>query len=259
MAVISYEDIFNKIATKIYRVANNYSDYTIIIEQERQFVRRKSFTPKTVYFVVSFGQSSFNPWQAYTTIGIMAVSEENSLDIARGILADFASQNNLITENGVLYTWSLPVVNSQFNEVASGFRALLSISGSALVNINVSPIESIYYEDAEGNKELITPLLSVQDGYQASIAPQAFPNGNGFALSETRYGTYTITFGTYLITTTSFGKALLKARFSADSTKFKFIITIGGEEYTLSDMVLISIQTTQSLGQLPTMTMSFTR
>ena len=268
---LDFDSLFSGIAQQFEFVKNNalapgLDGFGLVIEQERQFAKRKDYSPKTIYLIVSFGNASLNFGQSVLPVSVTCISEENSFSASRDLMMAFATAYNLNSNGGVIQVWNAPTVTSRFNEVASGFRATLSMIGSFVVSGSTGDgVKKIEWYD--GDDPIGISILSFRDSFQNSIAPQPFPDSNGFARSVSHFATYTLTFTTYMGSSSSGPQApffLLMKRIkylgNMEDTAFKFRITYDdGTEYVVDNMRVVSITYAQNLGANGSMEVSFSR
>lgn len=194
----NYDDIAQTIENQLRRVfEDSYGDsgYSLIAEQERIFLQRHSLTPKTIYITISFGSGSTNPQQATLPVYLEAISEDGAFEVARGLLAEFSAKYSSSIKDGQIQVWGSPLIAGKYTEIGKGFRACVYLNGTlSTAGKSALGISSIYWKN--GNAYEAIPYLSITSSYQASAAPQAYPNTNGFAKSEIAYGTYTLSIAT---------------------------------------------------------------
>jgi len=180
---------------------------SIEISDEQSFIRKdreKKLLQGTVYIVVRFGSGSINFGSSVTPITLMCVGTVNKVRPTQLLLGTFASQwttKNL--SSGQLQVWNTPEVITNFNEIDSDFRNLFRLTGFVILGPAAVRVGTItYYYDHDNvddeHSETIS-MMSVQDGYHASLDAQPFGNTHGFAKSEVNFSTYTFSFSTYLL------------------------------------------------------------
>ena len=113
----------------------------IFVGEEQEFVKIKNFAPGNIYVVVKLLASSIAYDGRVQPVQLMVLSESNSLDIAKELMNEFATNNNLVSEiiNGdlVKQTYNTPVVVSNFTEVSYGFKSLIYVSGTLFILENI--------------------------------------------------------------------------------------------------------------------------
>lgn len=180
---------------------------SIEISDEQSFIRKdrdKGLLQGTVYVVVKFGSGSINFGSSVTPITILCVGTSNKVRPAQLLLGTFASQ--WTTKNmasGQLQVWNTPEIITNFNEIDADFKNLFRLTGFVILGPAAVRVGTItYYYDHNNvddeHSETIS-MMSVQDGYHASLDAQPFGNTHGFVKSEVNFSTYTFSFSTYLL------------------------------------------------------------
>lgn len=190
---LNYDEMAERIEAKLLTVAG---ETPIVVEQERQFLNQK-LSPDTVYFVISFSSSATTFGQSVVEARLTALSEKNTFQDAREMLALLASKYTLKQDGDYLFTISTPRVLDAFTEFGNGFRA--SLESSITVVVNSSDFESVthlYYRNRAGVESEV-PLLSFRENYSNSLRPQPLPGQGGFAKSVSGFATYSFSVSTY--------------------------------------------------------------
>lgn len=178
---------------------------SIEISDEQSFIRKdkeQRLLKGTVYVVVKFGSGSINFGSSVTPITIMCVGTANKIRPTQLLLGTFASQ--WTTKNmseGQLQVWNTPEVITNFNEIDAEFRNLFRLTGFVILGPAAVRVGTItyYYDHTDMTKKETISMMSVQDGYHASLDAQPFGNTHGFVKSEVNFSTYTFSFSTYLL------------------------------------------------------------
>ena len=156
--LIDYEDIMQTIRNNFAEVMdedeNYYYGYNVQITDEQQFLRIKEAQHDTIFMVVKFGASTTFYGASVVPITISAISENNHCFICQRLLTDYAQKFNLADygKDSVQQIYETPSVSLNFNEVYSGFRSVLTLSGTFVIAKNISFYNFIYnYKDEKGN------------------------------------------------------------------------------------------------------------
>lgn len=265
---LNYDELSLLIQRQLVALFGNVEGYQLFVEQEREFTKEVELHPNGIYIVISFGTASTNFGQSEIPVFLECVSEENSFIVARDLLSSFVVTFNNSRNGSVYQQWESPTLNSKFNEVGKGFRSMLYVSGSMSIGaqININDIAKIYWKNGDDYEEI--QFLSFNEGYQASLQPQVYPDQNGFAKSQAEYATYTISFSTFPLTGEFFQK-INEVKYSGghenDSFTLKLVMVENDtgspddDGYEIEDMRLLSANMVKNLGENATIALVFTR
>ncbi len=251
-----------------------------------------------LYFVVQFGVGTTNYGSSVLPIAIQCMGLPNCIKPAQILLSAFAARwttLNLLqgetTENEqMLQIWNTPEVSMNFNETNETFRSLYRISGNIVIGQQAVRLGTLtyIYGTGENDKEIIN-VMAFRDTFNNNLDPQPFGNTHGFTQSETNFSTYTFTITTYSLNN-RLHKDLLEIagyryRTSSSVTKSTvdqnktFILKLdfnngynnlpnAGESAQTDDKVigssffsefhLVNFSTSQELGAIPSLSVSFT-
>ena len=118
---------------------------SFIVDSEQAFMKKKDFAPDTVYVLTRSLQNDNGIGVDTQPIQILILTEQNSLEVTKEFFSEFAKKYNFqanlssYEENGVSHTlwvkqqYSDPVVLSNFNMVAYGYRSVLYISATLYI------------------------------------------------------------------------------------------------------------------------------
>ena len=253
---IDYAYIAERIEAQLLSVAG---DTPIEVDQERQFVRLKSFDPKKIYFVIAFGSASVSFGQSVLTANLTAISERNSFDSAREILSLFAARYNLKTDGDMLETISTPQVLDAFSEFGDGYRASMETSMTLVLRSSSSQaVKSIVYKPLRADPETVQ-AISFLSSCTMDVRPQPLPGQGGFATSVVGFASYAFTISTYY-DTGALCKALDSIQYGSgnEDNSFAFEITLKSGTVVEREFKCASIQIKQELGDIAYVTASFT-
>lgn len=159
---------FNKyLAEQIGDVQRDLSLENFVIEvcDEQTFVKMKFLKENTIYVVTKYLTSTITIDAKTQPVQIMILSENNSLEAAKLIFSTFADRNNFqVVMDGNTYIkqqYTQPVVLSNFNEVAYGYRSVLYISCTLLI---MDDLLDIYTLDSNG--EQVRNTIKIKTGSQ---------------------------------------------------------------------------------------------
>lgn len=207
-----------------------YGQYNIKIENEQYYVPdsdRKE--PNTIYIAIKFQKATLDISQVLVPFVVLAISEQNALDVCQRLLLEYSQTFNLVDgagfstdeNNNVLsfvykQTYDTPNSTSHFNEVYDGYRSTFVMTGNILINYGINPLKAIYVYpeataiDSLGNVELKIKTLSSGFSYSHILDTQPYSGANRTE-SEVKYATFTLVFDSYLEDNAFFNKVLLYA------------------------------------------------
>lgn len=207
--MIDKQDILDIIATQFNNVIANdseyYNGYTFLIEDEQQFLREKDKQGKKIFIVVKLLPATLNFGQTLLPIIIEAISERNSLDICHKLMVSFAETYNLTsnTEETIKQYYSMPSILSNFNTFDSGYRSLLSMTGTFQIAEN----QNNYKIKVNGETDYL-PTITSNISFNVQLETQGFFNQDDITSSKARVGTTVINFTMYFVKDDFCNKAL---------------------------------------------------
>lgn len=249
---LDYDAMAERIEAKLLSVAG---DTPIVVEQERQFLNTK-LDANTVYFVVSFSSAATTFGQSVVEAKLTALSERNTFQDAREMLALLASRYTLKQDGDFLFTIATPRVLDAFTEFGNGFRASLETTITIVVNSSdFESVASLYFQNEE------VPLLSFRESYTNSLRPQPLPSQGGFAKSESGFATYSFSISTYY-KKSDLCERLDLLRYGSDNENLSFDFTLSmrnaGEVFSGKSFKCASVSLSQDAGDAAYITATFT-
>lgn len=255
-------------------------NFNFEVDDEQAFLKKKDLAPNTIYVLTKELQNDNSINVETQPVQIMILSEQNSLDVAKAFFSEFAKRNNFIainqtyTENNVGHNlwikqqYSDPVVLSNFNTVAFGYRSVLYISATLYIMKDVVDISNltINNEDIEA--------LNFSISYSMSTNTQQLPS-EYIASSMKTVSTFAITMTIPMIKGTFVGDVLNilnedqtevdgnGAHFDGNNVftiAFRFGVSKEDEAYHVDiskDMRLISVQIITAPNQVPSLQLGF--
>lgn len=125
----------------------------VIVMSEQLFAKNGEFDPDKIYVVTKYLTSSIEYGAETQPIQILVLSEQNGLKEAKEIFDAFTVTHNWRagTHDGVYVKqqYSSPVVMSNFNEAAYGYRSVLYISATLYIMQNVCDVEKLKIKDVD--------------------------------------------------------------------------------------------------------------
>ena len=249
---LDYDAMAERIEAKLLSIAG---DTPIVVEQERQFLNTK-LDPSTIYFVVSFSSAATTFGQCVVEARLTALSERNTFQAAREMLALLAAKYTLKQDGDFMFTIATPRVLDAFTEFGNGFRASLETTISIVVNASdFESIGTLYYEGEE------VPILSFAETYTNSLRPQPLPSQDGFAKSVSGFASYSFSISTYM-KASGLTKALNNQKYgkNAEDTSYYFTLELKktGKVFEDKEFKCASISTRQEIGDACYITATFT-
>jgi len=170
---IDYDEILYLIKDQLTGIIDEnysyYEGYNFKIAQEQMFVKPSQSDPKMIYIVLKFSSVTVHFGQTVVPVQIVAISEENNIEICRSLLAELVDRHNLQQNEDltIQQIYESPVVSSSFNKAQSGFRALVSVSGTFVVSKNANFYKYYYlYGDDETKTEVSVIVGKEEYGLQ---------------------------------------------------------------------------------------------
>ena len=104
----------------------------IIVLNEQMFVKNGELDPNKIYVVIKYLTSSIEYGAETSPVQILVLSEQNGLKEAQQIFETYTQTHNWLSFKAnntfVKQQYSSPVVMSNFQEAAYGYRSVLYIS-----------------------------------------------------------------------------------------------------------------------------------
>ena len=149
---IDLDLITNIIQGQLQEIANNdenyelYKDVRIICSLEQQFMKIRDKDRNAIYIVIRFGSTSVVFSQAVLPVSIIALSEDNKLELARSLLMQYALTYNLkrVQNETIQQIYEAPSVSSNFEPVYYGFRSVITETGVFVISPNVNFFRVLY-------------------------------------------------------------------------------------------------------------------
>ena len=174
------------------------SSFNIEVDSEQAFIKNKDLDPNTIYVLTRNLQSDNSIGVVTQPVQILILTEQNSLDVSRALFLEFTKRYNFeaisqtYTENNeshniwVKQQYSDPVVLSNFNTVAYGYRSVLYISATLYIMNDVVDVKNVTVDD-----NAYIPL-SFNIAYSMSTNTQQLANRN-ISKSAKTVSTFAIT------------------------------------------------------------------
>ena len=195
---------YNKILReKLYALQRelDLSEFNFDVVSEQEFIKKKDLLPNTIYVLTKNHQNDNSIGVDTQPVQILILSEQNSLDICKAVFTEFAKRYNFeaisetyVEDDETKNIWikqqySDPVVLSNFNTVAYGYRSVLYVSATLYIMYDVIDIENV---TVDGTKYI---PLAFNMSYSMSTNTQQLPGSAGtyIASSLKTVSTFAIT------------------------------------------------------------------
>lgn len=152
---IDLESIMNIIQSQLSVLVNLpenaelFAGVRLICSLEQQFMKIKDKDRHAIYIVVRLGASSVVFGQTVLPVTIMALTEENKIELTRNLLMQYALTFNLnrVNDDTIQQVYEAPNVISNFEAVYSGYRSVINVSGVFVVSPHVNFYNLWYYQN----------------------------------------------------------------------------------------------------------------
>lgn len=152
-------DYNSYIANKILelKAAAGLTGIDFEVDDEQSFIKKKDLEPNTIYVLTKASQNTISIGVDTQPVQVLVLSENNSLDAAKAFFTKFAESYNFRTHTEIhdgvsLFIkeqYSAPVVMSNFNAVAYGYRSVLYMAVTFYVMEGVADLKSLRIDDRD--------------------------------------------------------------------------------------------------------------
>lgn len=236
---------------------NNY-DINIEIASEQAFAKLKTFNPNTIYVIIKKLASSLTYNITTQPVQILAITEQNQIDITKALLDEFVNTYNWSANlDGTTYLkqqYSSPVVLSNFNEVSYGYRSVIYITGTLYLMEDVIDIDSLTIDGVEYKP------LTFSVAYQMTGNTQAVGTSR-IAQTVKNIATLTYTLSVPLLDNDLCNKVrAIMNETTSGNVDFSISVVYTSNTYPLTaSMKLINAQIITAPNQAPSLNLSFMR
>ena len=222
----------------------------------------------TIFFVIKVGDGTSNFAIIQNSFSIQALSEENSFDAAKRILELFVDKYNFTyTEEGMIEAFHRPSISSSGEQMYSGFRALINLSG----DLKFPAKGVLFIRNIEASEDGVhyfnLPFINVTFSPSCQPDSASFAGYNGANMSLNKASTQVVSISTYLWDNGDNNSDL--DAFSAHvvdavddmNRKFKLKLNTSKSGTTICDdwFILMSATYGQSLGEVSVWNLTFAR
>lgn len=158
-----------------------YEGYDFKIAQEQFFTKPSQVDPKTIFIVLKFSPISVHYGQTILPVQIVAVAEQNNIEVCRTLFTELVSRYNLgqNDDETIQQIYESPYVASNFNKVVAGYRSLVTVSATFIVSKNANFYKYSYcYGDDE---TLVKPVIIKGPENENFVNSNIFINHEKFA------------------------------------------------------------------------------
>ena len=148
---IDYKEIEYLIKDQLTGIINDnysyYEGYDFKIAQEQFFTKPSQVDPKTIFVVLKFSPISVHYGQTILPVQIVAVAEQNNIEVCRTLFTELVSRHNLgqSEDETIQQIYESPYVASNFNKVVAGYRSLVTVSATFVVSKNANFYKYSYF------------------------------------------------------------------------------------------------------------------
>ena len=255
-----------------------YGDYDYTLTNEKMFAKNKEgkYKTNTIYIVVKFLPAQINYGQNIIPVTITAVAEQNKFDVCQRLLMEYAQAFNLrpsqyFNKEKKLYynqSYDAPSVMSNFNEVYSGYRTLLTLTGEFLISSNATMEELYYYPNGpQDENPILIETLAYSESYDASLDTQPYTNKQNFTDSIVKFGSNSFNITIYLMNDELCNKILrIKYRLEHVDTPFYFGVKYNNQDKIVGETnakpfiykyKLVNASNSRNIGEMPVISLTF--
>lgn len=139
---------------KNYLLQEIHSDKIVILD-EQLFAKNGELESNKIYIVIKYLASSIEFGAETQPVQILILSEQNGMQEAKDLFETFTQTHNwrsgMFDSTYVKQQYSSPVVMSNFNDVANGYRSVLYVSGTLFIMENICDVSDLKIGDVEIN------------------------------------------------------------------------------------------------------------
>jgi len=267
--MISEENILELIGKEMKSILNSdnaFNGYSFCITNETQYEKDEELKnqKKMIFIVIKYYPATLNFGQIIMPIQLDVISEANKIDIAKRLLYAFAETYNLEFNDDytIKQYFQSPSVLSNFNEIGTTYRSLMTMRGTLQISENSNLIKSISL--VNGNQNTPLGFITSNVSFDVQLETQSLYNQDNITKSWARVGTLVLNFSIYL-TNDSFCNKLLyiMAKDSVNApdgiaTLFKLKVLFKNEIEITQDFRLANATLQQNMGELPVINLTFT-
>ena len=217
-----------------------------------------------IFIVIKYYPAVLNFGQILMPIQLDVISEANKIDIAKRLLYAFAETYNLEFNDDytIKQYFQSPSILSNFNEIGTNYRSLMTMRGTLQISENSNLIKSISL--VNGNEITNLGFITSNINFDVQLETQSLYNQDNITKSWARVGTLVLNFSIYL-TNDSFCNKILSIMAKDNVNAPDGIATLFNLRLLFKNGIEIkqnfrfanaTIQ--QNMGELPVINLTFT-
>lgn len=206
---LNFDEVLTLIQSQLVEHMNSegyfekYNGTKLVLAKEQQYMKIKDKDPNAIYIVVQFGAADVMFGQTVMPVTILALTEQNKIELAYSLMHEYAQKYNLVraNDNSIQQVYESPTMSGGFNELYEGFRSVVTLTAAFVIGKNSNEYKVYYYYEQD-NVEFAeeVPLISTTYAFVGSPDTQAFYNNNNFVKSEIGFGGMTLGFSMFILT-----------------------------------------------------------
>jgi hypothetical protein len=245
------------------------SNFNIEVDEEQSFLKNKNLLPNTIYVLTKKLQNNIEFGVDNQPIQMLVLSEQNSIEKTKLLFKTYANRYNwqMYIEDDTLVKqqYSEPVVLSNFNTVAYGYRTVLYMSVYLNIMTNVVDLKDLTIDDES------VDAINFNISYATSLNTQQFDT-DFIAKSVKSVTTMSITITIPVISSNLITKVLnilnesdtestdpLDVTSYGGNENFYFQFKLGNFQFNKKAFKLTSADYGTAINNAPTIRLSFLR
>lgn len=267
--MISEENILELIGKEMKSILNSdnaFNGYSFVITNETQYEKDEELKKqkKMIFIVIKYYPAVLNFGQILMPIQLDVISEANKIDIAKRLLYAFAETYNLEFNDDytIKQYFQSPSILSNFNEIGTNYRSLMTMRGTLQISENSNLIKSISL--VNGNEITNLGFITSNISFDVQLETQSLYNQDNITKSWARVGTLVLNFSIYLTNDEFCNKILYiisKNKTNAPdgiSTPFNLKILFKNGIEISQTFKFANATLQQNMGELPVINLTFT-
>lgn len=205
----------------------------LVVCDERAFMEEKTIDEEVIYIVCTFATTDVYYSTLALPVNLTAYSTSNKLESARKILLRLSQVFNYIKAKNIKQIWETPSVITNFEEIGSGFGAVVEVNGTLQILSELITYD-VYYKDE--------PVYYLTRSFSSNTTADTQPK-----LSNNTISVGSLNSNTFAISTFALNNKLindvLESKLIGDTNRrfeFKFVFSNGLEQ--VLDMVCINFE-----------------
>ena len=263
---IDYGSILNLIREEMEltrRSDERFSEFKLVVEDERLLAKSKDRSPDTMYIQVKFGAASTNFGQAVLPLSMEVIGINQDVQLTQELLSIFVNTYNRLSVGDIMQFFLTPVVSQNNIPIYEGYRSLFIVSATFVISNKFITINELKYKTGDDEYETVE-VIGYNDSVEAALNPQPYPDGKGRTKSYGSYQTFAFSITTYPDSNKQLIKDLWawKYDFSKSHANDTFIFSCTFKNTTTSftdkEFKCKSVDSVEKIGEQPLITITFT-